>query len=492
MYKGAKLQRISRRITFSSRITSRLPGRTWSVLGICLCLLCAVVSFVVRNPLVFAIPVGLVATGLLLGSPHFRFLYLIGGGLVALSSSSELNTIKNAYLVGLVVGVSGAVVNALRPHDQMNWRLLRPLVASDSALLVLAILSFSVAATNGNGLTPWLRDVAPYVLFATIPIFALDFEGDARYRLVIPLFVVSGVLSATSFALELFQHRQVSVPGVSHLTLASFLLPAALFCFAIAKWLRGERRGWVWAIVSLLILFVLLATGTRSVVVLLVGPFVIMVLRWSDLPSWSRLGIFFGVTLVVGFVTLQALQYSSKAESALVKRLESAPLGLSTAERDQSLVERVNQTRVAWSAFTASPLVGLGPGRIYHWETALRQPKSGFNLDTPISFLSKFGSLGVVALLGISISFLLVLRRANWRQPDGLARQALVAFLATVLASALLNVPLEDKGLSFGLLFLLLAACLENSTRARRGHAWCSVEYGGATSAVPAPFRPRS
>jgi hypothetical protein len=72
-----------------------------------------------------------------------------------------------------------------------------------------------------------------------------------------------------------------------------------------------------------------------------------------------------------------------------------------------------------------------------------------------VTFPAKFGLLGLAAVLllvGKYWSFTRILAR---RREPTVAQLALVGYLAVVASSAILNNPLEDKGLSFGLILVL-------------------------------------
>lgn len=399
---------------------------------------------------------------LLCVSPSVRFSFLVIGGLISLSSSNQLNLVKDVYLAGVTVAVGAAIVASFKWHRRRQSHALAPLLVGSCAVLTVAVVSLPVAISAGNGFAPWLRDVAPYLLFAIAPLFVIDFEAHASRSYATGLFLVAATLSGISFGLQILQQRHVEGLPLSHLTFASLLFPAALFSFAIARWFRRGARSLLWLAISLILLLMLLATGTRSILVLLVAP---CILAWASrgqgLVVWTRLGLLVAPLIVLFLLAASLGHYAGRSESALIARLESAPGSLLKAGSDWSLVERANETSVAWQAFQQRPIVGFGPGHTFFWRTAYHTTRSGFDIDTPLSFLAKFGLTGVLALLAVGYG-LVSLLRGSWSSSGGLARTALLGYLGICCVSWTLFVPLEDKGVSFGFAFILLLGCIEN------------------------------
>jgi O-antigen ligase len=129
---------------------------------------------------------------------------------------------------------------------------------------------------------------------------------------------------------------------------------------------------------------------------------------------------------------------------------------------DASYVERSRQTKVAWETFQANPVLGAGPGTTFVWERINGVITASFTMDTPLTFLAKFGLVGILAVLVIVSRY--------WRFTRSLVRDggptveklALVGYLAVAVAIIPANSPLEDKGFSLGLM-LLLALALSGS-----------------------------
>ena len=149
------------------------------------------------------------------------------------------------------------------------------------------------------------------------------------------------------------------------------------------------------------------------------------------------------------------------------KRFTSLPDVLGNPSSDQSYNLRASQWRIAWRTFTSNPAAGVGPGHRFTWPYPYvpSGTSSGYNLDTPVAFPAKFGIVGlavIVAGLGACVVFL----RRLWSPGRPTVEQlAFAGFAAIVVASVPLGTVFEEKGFSFGLLFLLVAIVQAESAR---------------------------
>jgi hypothetical protein len=121
---------------------------------------------------------------------------------------------------------------------------------------------------------------------------------------------------------------------------------------------------------------------------------------------------------------------------------------------------------MAWGTFTDSPLFGIGPGHVYEYRRVSGDVEiyRGYSIDTAVAFPAKFGLVGVALLLLIAWAYLRLGVRLGRYPRAAAARGALLAWGTVTLLTLPLTVPWEDKGYSFGLLFLL-ALCLAGVDR---------------------------
>jgi O-antigen ligase len=120
-----------------------------------------------------------------------------------------------------------------------------------------------------------------------------------------------------------------------------------------------------------------------------------------------------------------------------------------------SLRERLTQSSLAWQLFIREPIFGTGPGYAVDWVDESGKEHHTFNTDSPLSFASKFGLLGLAALLVVLLLGAKLIqaihRVSGWTPP----LVALLMYLSVGAAYATLAVPMEDKGFSFGLIILV-------------------------------------
>jgi hypothetical protein len=105
----------------------------------------------------------------------------------------------------------------------------------------------------------------------------------------------------------------------------------------------------------------------------------------------------------------------------------------------------------------------VGPGHFFEWSIVGYTTRS-FTIDSPVSYVAKFGIPGLLFLVIAGISFTLFCRE---RLRDPITREgasALAGFAAIAIAGIPFGVPLEDKGFAFGFLLLLTLALPDRSS----------------------------
>jgi O-antigen ligase len=246
--------------------------------------------------------------------------------------------------------------------------------------------------------------------------------------------------------------------------------------------LTASPRRAAWVMVAGLILGLFLVTGTRSSLLLLIGP-----LAMAALAGWNRIRssvwtiVSHGAvaaTLVVAFQIALALPVvlrpatttgepgstgsaAPSVPSVLGDRLGSIPGALQNPASDQSLKERVAQYRAAWELFVSRPILGVGPGHSIDWVDSSGQPRTGFTADTPLVLPAKFGLVGILVLSGAAVAYGLTVRTALRRDRQSVVTLTLVGYGAWTVVSLPLGFPVEDKGASLALMLLLALAFIE-------------------------------
>jgi hypothetical protein len=417
-----------------------------------------------------------------------RIGFVVFGGMIALQSSSSLDLVKVGYLLGTVVCLVGALVSLVRrtatpARFQTAW-----LVAS-AALLALLALSFFVARANGTGVTEWLRDGASYALFASAPVLALDARSVPR-RTLVAMLVTAGLLGAVSWGIEWVGRRGIVELPIARLVLPSAGIPGTLYIFAIATALTADRRRNLWAVVAGVVLALFLVTGTRSALLLLLGPAAIALALGRS--AATRVVPSLGAHVLVALALVLAFQVSlsfpgvgasstgpepgsspgatSSATSGAVPSVPDVGTHLKTIPNlaanpgaDPSVKERVAQYLATWQLFVSSPLVGVGPGHPIEWVNVSGVGQAGATADTPLVLPAKFGLLGVAVFALFAAVYVAMARRLLRRGRSAVAL-TLLGLGAWILATLPLGFVVEDKGASLGLMLVLAMALHETSS----------------------------
>ena len=253
--------------------------------------------------------------------------------------------------------------------------------------------------------------------------------------------------------------------------LPTLLLGAALFSYAFAVVLEGERRRIAWLALASVIFAGFLSTGTRSSVVLLAAPLAIVLGTRERLGRRSvRLFIVLpaaAILIAAGFQTVvRATGADREALSSRAQLLYQAG-----GRADVSYFERQTQSAAAWEIFQRYPITGGGAGYPITWVDAEGTTMSSATVDSPVAYLAKFGLLGLVPLVMLVWGFKASLTRMRERtRVPTIAQLGLIGFAGVVVAWSFLYVPFEDKGIPSGYLLLLALALSEPALRrARRG-----------------------
>lgn len=392
-----------------------------------------------------------------LESAYVRLLVVVLGGVLVLDSSSGLGYVKLLYLLGFVLCLAGgwqSCVTSMRGGQAATVR--RTVGWAWCVMMGVVAISFPIAALNGHSLALWLRVVAPYVLLAAVPILAADAAQRISTRFLAGAFVLTGLLGAASIGVELLFLRGLAALPLEGLFFTGLLLPVGLYAYACARSLRrGGQRGELlrWGWVAVAILAVLLVTGSRIGLLLLVAPLAMLALT-GGLASLRRtiaLGAV-GVALVLGAFTVAG--GAGVATEVAQTRLASIEDVLQAPAEDRSLADRLAQTRLSWELLKDAPLTGVGPGYVFGWYNKSGIFRESFTTDAALSMLAKFGLLGAAGLL----AFLIMIGKLVRLTAGRTELAALVGFTAVIIPYLLLGNPFEDKGLAFALLFLLAFA----------------------------------
>jgi hypothetical protein len=430
-------------------------------------------AIVVLFPPAIVLPLAAAGGIVLLASPGLRLAFVVFGGLAAFQSSAGLSVVKFGYLVGVVAVLGAAVLAWDRRRGLTSYVLVRPVVRQGLLFLGVVLGSVVVSLARGTPLADWFRDVVPNVLVAAVPILALDAQGagaaEGPTRLLERLFVAAGTIAAVGVAVGWLDRRGLADLPFDQAILPTNWLPAALFYYAIGRALAEPRGQLRWLALGGGVFVLLLATGSRSNLIYLAGLVPLALAGATDLGGrLRRLGGYALAGTLLALLGLQALTASGAIDvSGWAERFRTIPAVLADPTGDGSFVERAEQTTMAWQTFLASPLFGTGPGHVYEYRRVSGEIElyRGYAIDTALAFPAKFGLIGVALVLLAAWAYVRLAGDLRRFPQAAAARGALIAWGMVSLLTLPLTVPWEDKGYSFGLLFLL-ALCLAGADRA--------------------------
>jgi O-antigen ligase len=424
---------------------------------------------VAMKPAAALLPVALLGGLLLLVDARVRILFVVFGGLLTLQSSDSFGSLKLLYLVGVVVSFGGALFAFSRSTDTTARWLTLPLLRASAAMSALILISFFVAKDHAVVRVDWLRDVAPYVLFAVAPFFALDAQRAYSRRALVRLLVVGGLIATASFSTHWLEQRNIAKLPFSQFALSSFFFPAALFAYAAAACLHERRSRTRWLALAALVFALLVVTGTRSTLILAVAPLAAAIAARRKLGGRiARLLLLApAAILMIGLATVSVVQATHASTELITKRITI--LKNTGTSYDASYRDRQAQTHAASEVFHEHPVFGSGPGTYFNWQVTNGENKSAFIVDSPVDFPAKFGLFGVAVVAFVIFQYGAFLRKSlrfNHPRPETLA---LVAYATMTILNSFLTNPFEDKGWMLGLVLLIALVCCTSGLRASEG-----------------------
>ena len=391
---------------------------------------------------------------LLIVSPRARLLFVIFGGMAVLQTSSQLDLAKMAYFGGTFLCVGVAYVNNFKSKTDVSEKM-EPLCQASVLTILILLLTAGISQANGTSLVSWLRDAAPYFLMASIPFLVVDASRASRIdRFALALFILLGLLASGSHFVEWAGNRR----GLIDLPLGRLLLPTptpavALFFYATARTFFGKKLSVGWLILTLLLPIPHLLTGSRSALLLLLGPAFMLVMNQRQSHRASGRIVLIVVIAAIAIFTVLPSLVAKFDQQRLIYRLDTIQQLITDPSVDSSFDQRSAQTSASIDTFLSHPFMGVGLGTPIPWSTPMRSENSSFNLDTGLSFLAKFGMIGVFLLVAWMVKF-----KATWTRLSPSLRfnpalkYAFLAFLFQIGAGILLRNPFEDKGTAFSVL----------------------------------------
>jgi hypothetical protein len=382
-------------------------------------------------------------------SPQFRLGFVVLGGVVVLGPP-ELTTEKLLYLGGLLVATVAAVQSLLDRRRVLPKEVVR-LIGLSALGAVLLGLPATFRLASGTDSAYVLRDLAPYILLAVAPVFAIDAALRLSLDRLTLIAAAALAFGSVAFLLSWSIRRAILVDQSGTTIFGGFFMPVALLILS-AVCLSEDRlqRRPLWVALMGLAAATVIVTGTRSF--LLEIPAVLAAVAISGATASSRIRRVILVTamavitgLFVTFVIVAVIGFDLQSIAGRWSLLMSA---IGDPAGDASLAGRAAQTETAWRLFLSSPIFGVANG------LGGTMAGGGTAGDTPIALLAGYGLVGLAVVVALMLAWIgLVLRRplgAKW------PRATMIGMLLAAVTFSLILPIVQDKGLGFA--FLLVGA----------------------------------
>jgi hypothetical protein len=400
-----------------------------------------------RIPIVFT---ALGALVLVLLSDRAELLALAGGA-VFLLGSTAFGVSKLAYLLVVSLVTAKSFIHRANGVSQVQ----RFPQHCFLPLTLYLVLSVGVSYAHGIALLPCLRDIAPYLLFVTIPLNANAFAHRVTKRFVEGLFVVLGGATAIGFFINWASLRGLSDLSATYTPLATGTFAMAAASYTFARWLHSGCKGILAPTYGLGTSLLLVLTGSRSSLLIVISLMMTVLLSigkgFVSASALMRITFGLGIAAVLTFAIGSAVNLSF---GKVGERLATLSV-LTSSHRagDQSYIERERQTSEANLAWQAHPLLGMGPGFTFSFYRADKRLSRSAVVDSPFGVFSDYGLFGVASLALCAVGLLGLTIKIGRRSPGAIAMGSLITIS---LIFAISGSPVEDKGFSMALLFLII------------------------------------
>lgn len=400
---------------------------------------------------------GIVVAVMVVVNAAVRLSVVVFGALLVLQSSDGLSGPKVVYLGLYCIAAGAALLNMDRVPSEVE-NPVRPLLLVGPALLGCVALSALVALDGGTAVSDWARDSVPYIFLAFVPLLAVDAAARIGQRTIVRIFVAAGTLTAISLALTWIERRGFATLPFDRLFFPSIGLTTALFVYALARAQIGGRKTGRWMLLAGVLLTFMLVTGTRTNLVFLLAPVMIALLSGQGIRSAVRLfGVIAGLICLAVVLGLVVGRVTGASSDLIGSRLSSVSESRSGSAAGQSWQMRMEQTQLAWRTFQDHKVVGAGLGHRFPYEDPFGRVTRDYFLDTPVILIAKLGLVGLLVISMLVAAYGLTCRTLR-KTADRLTSAALITFLVIWTLTFPLGLPVEEKGFSLGLVFLVALA----------------------------------
>ena len=411
-------------------------------------------------------------------SPYFRLGFVVLVGVIVLGPP-EFTTTKLFYLGGLLVAAVAAAQSLLVRERVLPKEIVR-LIGLSALGAVLLGLPATFRLASGTDPASVLRDLAPYLLLAVAPVFAIDAAAHLSLDRLAVIAATGLAFGSAAFLLSWSIRRGILVDQSATIIFGGFFMPVALLILSAVCFTedRLSRRP-LWLVLAGLAAATAIVTGTRSFLLEIPAVLVAVVITGPTVSLRIRRVVLVATVVAISGALLASLTVAviGLNVQSIVDRWSLVASAMGDPAGDASLAMRAAQTDTTWHLFLSSPIFGVATG-------LPSVASGGYVSDTPIALLAGYGLAGLAAVLAFMLGWIgLVWRGLGAKWP----RATMIGMLVAVVTYSLILPIVQDKGLGFAFLLAgapVIRTLLESSADAREPEAGQGA-FGVHTIAPP-------
>ncbi len=195
-------------------------------------------AMVPSHPSLAVIPALAVMAVMIVVNPFSRLLFLVAGGVLVLNSTvvdsepGQILSAKSLYLAGVLLAFGIALLRRPLLRQTQAYVVMRPVLRASQ--LFGGYITFEMVRATLSGVDPLLvlRDGASYLLFAAVPLLAIDIAtSGVLHSRISKLFVATASVGTISYVARFVRSRALASLGALPL---GGLLPGALISYTFA------------------------------------------------------------------------------------------------------------------------------------------------------------------------------------------------------------------------------------------------------------------
>jgi O-antigen ligase len=345
------------------------------------------------------------------------------------------------------------VVQSLLSRGRVLPREVRRLLGLSALGAVLLGLPATFRLASGTDAASVLRDLAPYLLLAVAPVFAIDAAARLSLGRLNGIAATGLASGSAAFLLSWSIRRNIFVGQSDTIIFGGFFMPVALLILSVVCLTedRSQRR-LLWLALAGLAAATAIVTGTRSFLLEIPAVLTAVAITGATASSRMRRVVLVPAVVVISgaLLTFVMVAVAGFDVQSIADRWSLLTSAIGDPGGDASLAGRAVETATAWRLFLSSPIFGVATGL----GSALTSGDPAG--DTPIALLAGYGLVGFAAVVAFMLGWigLVARRRPGTKWP----RTTMIGMLIAAVTFSFILPIVQDKGVGFA--FLLVGAPL--------------------------------